>query len=64
MYRVRERFADLTDNKYLYEAGDKFPRIGLKVSKERIEELKSGNNLIGKAVIEEVKEERKKKRNA
>ena len=44
MYRVVRYFTDLQDNNYAYEAGDKFPREGMSVSQERIDELASMNN--------------------
>lgn len=59
-YRVIYAFADLTDSKYKYEAGDKFPRRGLEVSEERILELSGRKNRAGRPLIEEVKEPVKK----
>lgn len=63
MYRAAVRFADLKDNKYLYQAGDEFPRKGLKVDEKRIGELASNNNKAGYPLIEyvEPKEEEPKK---
>ena len=44
MYKVVKHFEDLTDNRYPYNEGDTFPRKGLNVSDERIEELASIND--------------------
>ena len=44
MYRVIRYFTDLQDNNYAYRAGDEFPREGMTVSEERLEELSSANN--------------------
>lgn len=41
MYRVIEYFTDLHDDDHEYREGDVFPREGIKVSKERLEELAS-----------------------
>ena len=57
MYRVLERFADLTDKNHLYEAGDAFPRQGLEVSDKRLAELSSAVNKAGRPLITEIKEE-------
>lgn len=59
MYRALTHFTDLQDDNYKYRAGDEFPRKGLKVSDERLEELLSDKNRRHKPVIEEVKEEPK-----
>ena len=53
MYRVIEYFTDLHDDDHEYREGDVFPREGIKVSKERLEELR------GTPVIELVKEPEK-----
>ena len=58
-YIVIEKFKDLQDKDRIYEVGDKFPATKRKVSKERIAELSSTDNLIGKVLIELVE---KKKR--
>lgn len=60
MYKALTTFTDLQDNNYRYQAGDTFPRKGLKVSDERIAELLSDNNRRHKPVIEEIPEEPKK----
>lgn len=54
MYKVIHRFADIQDNKYVYEVGDEFPREGFKADDKRIEELASNKNKVGKTLIEEV----------
>lgn len=56
-YKVIHSFADLHDKKYKYEAGDEFPRQGLKVSEDRIKELMGNKNKIKKPLIEEISEE-------
>lgn len=60
MYKVIVEFADLKDNNHVYRVGDKFPRTGYKVSKERQEELATSANKIGKPLIEKVEEKGKK----
>ena len=52
MYRVIDYFTDLQDNGHAYNVGDIFPREGVEVSAERLEELSSVNNKRGKALIE------------
>ena len=67
MYKALTDFTDLQDKNYKYRAGDIFPRKGMKVSKERFEELLSDQNRRHKPVIEEieeVKEEPKKSASA
>ena len=56
MYKAILFFKDLHDNSFEYRPGDEFPRPGLKVSPERIEELSTNKNRRGIPVIEEVKE--------
>lgn len=43
-YTVLVRFKDLQDNGRVYSVGDKFPRAGLEVSPERLEELSTTKN--------------------
>ena len=62
MYKVTEMFTDLQDENYRYEPGDTFPRKGLKVSKERFEELASTENLRGEILIVEEKKPRASKK--
>lgn len=57
MYKVIHSFGDSQDNDRIYQVGDKFPRNGKKVKKERIDELKSSKNRIGVPLIIEVGEE-------
>lgn len=52
MYRAVEQFADLQDGKYIYEIGMIYPRKGHNPSDERIKELASSENKVGKPVIE------------
>lgn len=59
-YIVVERFKDLQDKDRIYEVGDKFPATKRKVSDERIKELSSTNNKIGKVLIEAVEEKEDK----
>ncbi len=56
MYKVIHLFTDLQDNIHEYKVGDVYPREGLEVTKERIEELASSHNLQGKPLIEMVAE--------
>lgn len=56
-YRVIKFFTDLQDDSYPYCVGDTYPRKGLTVTPERIEELKSGKNKRGVPVIEDIIEE-------
>ena len=56
MYKVLEFFTDLQDNNYAYHVGDTFPREGLDVSEERLNELASSDNKRGKPVIEVISE--------
>jgi len=57
MYKVLVNFTDLQDNNHKYLAGDTFPRKGIKVSQERLDELLTDKNRRHKPMIEEVKEE-------
>ena len=51
-YKVIHRFADLQDFNHLYNVGDVFPRIGMKVSQSRIDELASSKNKLKTPLIE------------
>lgn len=62
MYKVIEDFADLQDHEHIYHAGDTFPRIGVSVSEERVQELSTSRNRIGRALIGEPVEEAPKRR--
>lgn len=55
-YRAIQYFTDLQDNNYEYNIGDIYPRSGLIVSDNRINELISGKNKQNRPVIEEVEE--------
>lgn len=44
MYKVLEYFTDLQDNNHPYDEGDIFPRDGLSVSENRLQELSSTRN--------------------
>lgn len=57
MYRVIKYFTDLHDNEYEYHVGDIFPRKSIKVTKERLTELSTKENLQGEALIELVEEQ-------
>lgn len=56
MYKVIKHFTDLQDKSYAYNEGDEFPRKGLEVSNERLEELSSNKNKRGIPLIEFVEE--------
>lgn len=58
MYVAISYFKDMKDNMHSYNPGDIFPREGLSVSEERIEELSTDKNRKGKPVIELVKEKK------
>ena len=51
-YKVIHRFTDLQDFNHLYNVGDVFPRVGMKVPQSRIDELASGNNKLKTPLIE------------
>lgn len=50
-YKVIHYFVDLQDLNHPYKVGDIFPRLGLKVSEERLKELSGKNNKQGKPLI-------------
>lgn len=56
MYKVISYFTDLQDFNHPYKVGDEFPRLGLKVSDKRLEELASNKNRQGKPLIKKVEE--------
>lgn len=58
MYRVICAFNDLKDNRRLYPIGAVYPREGIQPTEDRIAELLSGNNKLGKPLIEEVAEDK------
>lgn len=53
-YRVINKFSDLQDSGYVYNVGDKFPRVGITVIQQRLDELSSNRNKQGKPLIEKV----------
>jgi len=56
MYRVIKAFADLQDKEHVYHTGDLFPRDGLTVSADRINELATARNKRGMPLIEAIKD--------
>ena len=58
-YKVIHFFTDLQDNKHPYKVGDRFPRLGLDVTAERLAELAGKHNKQGKPLIALVEEEKK-----
>jgi hypothetical protein len=55
-YKVIKHFTDMQDNNHPYNAGDIYPRKGLKVLASRYKELSGKNNRRGEALIEEIEE--------
>lgn len=56
-YKALTTFTDLQDDNHRYHAGDTFPREGLEVSDERLEELSSDKNRRHKPVIEKIEDD-------
>lgn len=54
-YEVIKTFADLQDNRHLYNVGDEFPHDGVKVTGDRLKELSGSNNKLGTPLIKEIK---------
>lgn len=54
MYKVIKLFTDLQDGRHLYNVGDTFPRDGVEVSEDRINELMGSDNKQGTPLIEEI----------
>lgn len=52
MYRATVAFNDLKDNNRSYEAGEEYPRPGLRVTKARLTELATDANASGFPLIE------------
>mgnify|MGYP003531703638 FL=1 len=50
-YKVIHYFEDLQDFNHSYKPGDIFPRLGMKVSEDRLKELSSSNNRQKKPLI-------------
>lgn len=44
LYKVEVQFLDGQDDNHLYKVGDVYPRVGIKPTQERIEELSTDNN--------------------
>lgn len=59
-YKVIKFFTDLQDNNHPYNEGDIFPRSGVTVTAERLQELSSSDNRQRVPLIKAV--EKKKKR--
>ena len=57
-YVAKERFADLQDNKYIYEAGDEFPRAGVTVTEDRLKTLSGDQNAANRPLIMKVSNEK------
>ena len=55
MYKVIEKFRDLTDG-HLYESGDAFPFDGREIPAARLDTLVNGQNLANKRLIAPVEE--------
>lgn len=51
-YKVIKSFIDLQDSEYKYHVGDDYPRMGLSVSQQRIDELSSNRNKLHIPLIE------------
>ena len=56
MYEVIHFFTDLQDFDHPYHVGEIFPRDGLKVTSDRLEELSTNKNRQGKALIRIMKD--------
>lgn len=59
MYKALVYFEDLQDNRHPYNEGDIFPRDGLSVTEERLQELSSTKNRRKEKLIEFVEEQQK-----
>lgn len=57
MYEVIRFFTDLQDNEYPYNPGDIFPREGMEVTKERLEELSGSKNKQCTPLIRKIKDD-------
>lgn len=56
MYTVLHTFYDLKDCEHLYNAGESYPRDGYTPTDERVEELLTERNRMGKPMIQAVSE--------
>lgn len=54
MYIVTRYFTDAQDNEHFYREGDIYPRDGLSVSEQRIQDLMNGNNFQRISLIKKV----------
>lgn len=61
-YRVITGFEDLQDGLHHYDAGDEYPRDGVKPSEARIRELSTDQNKRRIPLIEKVEEKPKRKK--
>ena len=59
-YKVIKFFTDLNDNDHPYNEGDTFPRSGVTVTAERLQELSSSDNRQGVPLIKAVEEKKKR----
>lgn len=57
-YKVIKFFTDLQDNNHPYNEGDIFPRSGVTVTAERLNELSSKENRQGVPLIQMVEEKK------
>ena len=55
-YKVIVTFSDLQDCNHIYNKGDEYPRKGYSPSKERVDSLLTGNNLLHTSLIERIEE--------
>lgn len=62
VYKVVHFFTDLQDFDHAYNVGDTFPRKGMTVSNERLEELSGTENKQGVPLIKKVKRKATKKK--
>ena len=54
MYVAAVRFADRQDGNRIYEPGERYPRLGLSVTDERIAELTGSDNRAGYPLIKRI----------
>ena len=54
MYVAAVRFADRQDGNRIYEPGERYPRLGLSVTDERIAELMGSDNRVGYPLIKRI----------
>ena len=55
-YKVIVTFSDLQDCNHIYNKGDEYPRKGYSPSKERVDSLLTGNNLLHTPLVERIEE--------